>query len=268
MLMSQPVMPQLVLLDFDGTLTDAWADAERVERAYMSALEQLGIDIYPAWSEARVRVRADRAERGWNWNGYAVCAATDPYLICGATAQEVIKQFGLGREDELTRAAYSAAYAPAPHKPGLQEFLKALGAKARFAVVTNSDTSKVEEALPGVQVYGDARKYMIDPNLTIIREHRRVDGLKRPVLLRRRAYYQLLDMVREDADLAWEEIAVVGDSYELDLALPAHLGAQVCLVESEGTLDFERTAVRAANGGVAASFDDVLRMLDDHDRHA
>src|SRR5439155_9674811 len=68
-------------------------------------------------------------------------------------------------------------------------------------------------------------------------------GLDRPVLLRRREYHDILRAILDEAGRTFAELVVVGDIFELDLAMPLSLGARVGLVSSARTPDYERAFV-------------------------
>jgi hypothetical protein len=122
-------------------------------------------------------------------------------------------------------------------------------------IVTNSDTHAVAgklEALdrdaPGAgwlvpRVRGGARKFDIDDSWTGVASDLSIPGLSRPVLLRRRSYYDILETIVRTAGAGFGELIVVGDVFELDLALPLALGARVGLVASPRTPSYERAFV-------------------------
>ena len=70
-------------------------------------------------------------------------------------------------------------------------------------------------------------------------------GLDRAVLLRRRNYFEIIREVLAEAGSSFEELVVVGDIFELDLAMPLSLGARVGLVTSSRTPTYERAFVTA-----------------------
>ena len=114
-------------------------------------------------------------------------------------------------------------------------------------IVTNSGTGHVQEKvrkLGGVdwlvdRVRGNARKFVVDAGFADVPEAMTLPGLDRPVLLRRRHYHDLLDGLRRDAGAEWSDVWVVGDIFELDLALPFARGANVVLVANERTPPWE-----------------------------
>lgn len=90
------------------------------------------------------------------------------------------------------------------------------------------------------RVVGGARKAEISPLLQVVEEELRLPGLERPVLLHRGHYYQVLDALRHEAEVPWSEVVVIGDNFELDLALPLALGADVVLVDNGTVPSWER----------------------------
>jgi hypothetical protein len=138
--------------------------------------------------------------------------------------------------------------------------------------VTNSDTHAVagkvaalDREAPGVawltsRVRGHARKFDIDDEWTGAEPELAVPGLDRPVLLRRRAYYEILREILDAAGATFEDLVVVGDIFELDLAMPLSLGARIGLVASARTPAYERAFVeRHPRGRVIEDLAEVPR---------
>ncbi|MEZ4368555.1 MAG: hypothetical protein R2939_20085 [Kofleriaceae bacterium] len=137
-------------------------------------------------------------------------------------------------------------------------------------VVTNSDTHAVagklrtlDGASPGAgwlapRVRGDARKFDIDDDWDAVPAELLVPGLARPVLLRRRTYHAALSAVLADAGATFADLVVVGDIFELDLAMPLALGARVGLMAGPHTPAYERAYVEAhPRGKVLAGVDEI-----------
>ena len=139
---------------------------------------------------------------------------------------------------------------------GAGEVLRALAGHEVW-IVTNSDTHAVagkvaalDRSIPGVawltsRVRGMARKFDVDDAWSGVAAELAVPGLARPVLLRRRAYHDILQTIVHDAGATFAELVVVGDIFELDLAMPLALGARVGLVSSARTPPYERGFVEA-----------------------
>jgi hypothetical protein len=65
------------------------------------------------------------------------------------------------------------------------------------------------------------------------------------VLLRRRLYHDIVRSILDEEQASFDDLVVVGDIFELDLAMPLALGARVGLVTSPRTPPYERAFVAA-----------------------
>jgi hypothetical protein len=259
-------MPVLVV-DFDGTMTDAEAEGLPFRDGY---LEDLALLVGRKAGDAEIAAIADTVERelaehpeavAFMWQGRAVApSSVDPYLRMVPIANRILDHFGAipGTNDRgrlLGGVLYKYNYAKTLARPvfraGAGETLRALAGREVF-VVTNSDTEAVagkverlEAATPGAgwlapRVRGGARKFDVDDAWTGVDAELAVPGLARPVLLRRRTYHDILARCLADAGgVAWADLVVVGDIFELDLALPLALGARVGLVVGPRTPRYE-----------------------------
>ncbi|MGN6108602.1 MAG: HAD family hydrolase [Kofleriaceae bacterium] len=260
----------VLVLDFDGTMTDAEAEGRPFRDGYLDDLcalvgrpasdpEVLGIA-----EEVEAELARDPAAHPFLWMGRAVAPATvDPYLRMVPIAHRILDRFdalpgAMDRGRLLGGVLYKYNYAKTLGRPvfrsGAGDVLRTL-AGVHAWIVTNSDTHAVagkiaalDRDAPGVawltsRVRGQARKFDIDDTWTGVEAELEVPGLDRPVLLRRRAYYEILRAVLDEAGATFAELVVVGDIFELDLAMPLALGARVGLVASSHTPDYERAFV-------------------------
>jgi phosphoglycolate phosphatase-like HAD superfamily hydrolase len=256
-------MVKLVVLDFDGTLTDPWKNVDKFEEAYVAAFKNiLGDDgkFAKYWQDAKACVFAAPENYGLEWNGKLSSAATDPYLIYSAAAGIVLKvcsRLDPKKLSEVFQSAYSVQ--PADFKPDAEKFVRELKSRSHVVIITNSKTDKITARMQSigqeVPVYGNATKFIMDSEWNDVPESLMLKNLNRPALLRRGFYYDALTRALDDT--AWKDLLVVGDSYELDLLLPAYFGARVALIDTKGTLEYERIAARK-NGIVAKSLGEVL----------
>jgi hypothetical protein len=265
-------MAVALVLDFDGTMTDAEAEGRPFRDGYLEdlallvgrkpgdpELEQIAVD-------AEAALAAAPASHAFMWMGRAVAPATvDPYLRMVPIAHAILDRFGAipSAEDRgrlLGSVLYKYNYAKTLGRPvfraGAGDLLRSLGG-TRTWIVTNSDTHAVagkiaalDRDAPGVawltsRVRGFARKFDVDDAWTGAPGELALPGLDRAVLLRRRAYHAILEEVLAEAGSSFEELVVVGDIFELDLAMPLALGARVGLVTSPHTPDYERAFVTA-----------------------
>jgi hypothetical protein len=118
-------------------------------------------------------------------------------------------------------------------------------------------------------VRGDAGKFVVAPasgadaRFERVRSEIRVSGLTRPILPRRGRYFDALAAIWEETGARPESTLVCGDIFELDLALPAELGADVHLVRRPRTHRYEMDAVAALGkrGGVSDGLAALLGRL-------
>jgi hypothetical protein len=262
----------VLVLDFDGTMTDAEAEGRPFTEGYLEDLCALvgrpadDPEILGMAAEVEGELANAPASHPYVWMGRAVAPATvDPYLRIVPIAHRVLDKFGVlsGPNDRgrlLAGVLFKYNYAKTLGHPVFRAnagtILRELGGSPTW-IVTNSDThavaSKVaalDRETPGVawltsRVRGYARKFEVDDAWTHAASELAIPGLNRPVLLRRRAYFETLCSVLEEANATFEDLVVCGDIFELDLALPLSLGARIALVASARTPSYERDFVAA-----------------------
>jgi phosphoglycolate phosphatase-like HAD superfamily hydrolase len=274
--------PDLAILDFDGTITDVEREAAAFLPLYLAELERLlGQPLEEPWAECAGRIEREPGRHGVRVGGAVMAAAeADPYCRCYAITQLVAARIGFpGGERELLRLAlraYGVAYEGAARAlTGQDTFrvearvLLAQLATARIPawIVTNAGVAPVREklerlapsVLARVRMAGDARKFDLcgtsrpDARFDALPREARVPGMDRGVQLRRGAYFEVLADVFTAAGVAPERALVVGDVYEMDLSLPAALGARVHLVTRPSTPAHERRAIEALGARASAS---------------
>jgi hypothetical protein len=262
----------VLVLDFDGTMTDAEAEGRPFRDGY---LEDLALLCGRAPGDDGIRAIADEVEdelarspasHPFLWMGRAVAPATvDPYLRMVPIAHRILDRFevmpsAVDRGRLLGSVLYKYNYAKTLGHPvfraGAGDVLRALTGTNAW-IVTNSDThavaSKVaalDRVTPGVawltsRVRGHARKFDVDDAWDGARAELALPGLDRAVLLRRRAYHDIIKTILDEAGATFADLVVVGDIFELDLAMPLSLGARVGLVSSSRTPPYERAFVEA-----------------------
>jgi hypothetical protein len=265
-------MAVALVLDFDGTMTDAEAEGRPFRDGY---LEDLALLVGLAPDDPAIRAIADEVEAEifaapasypFHWMGRPVAPATvDPYLRMVPIAHRILDRYGAipSAEDRsrllgsvLYKYNYQKTLGHPVFRPGAGAMLKSLDG-TRTWIVTNSDTHAVagkvaalDREAPGVawltsRGRGFARKFEVDDSWTGAPGEMTLPGLSRSVLLRRRWYYEILREVLAEAGSSFDELVVVGDIFELDLAMPLALGARVGLVTSPRTPAYERAFVTA-----------------------
>lgn len=265
-------MAVALVLDFDGTMTDAEAEGRPFREGYLEDLALLvGLEpedptVRALADEVEAELEAAPASHPFMWMERPVAPATvDPYLRMVPIANRILDRYGAipGAEDRsrllggvLYKYNYAKTLGHPVFRPGAGAMLSSL-AGSRTWIVTNSDTHAVagkvaalDREAPGVawltsRVRGFARKFDVDDTWTGAPSQMTIPGLDRNVLLRRRAYYDILRAVLEEADSTFDELVVCGDIFELDLAMPLALGARVGLVTSARTPAYERAFVTA-----------------------
>jgi hypothetical protein len=282
----------VVVLDFDGTMTDAELEGRPFRDGYIDDLcalvgrPALDPEVLAIVAVVEAELVRDPAAHPFLWMGRAVAPATvDPYLRMVPVANRILDHFGafpsaLDRGRLLGSILYRHNYARTLGHPvfrdGAGEVLRALGVDSSRAtwIVTNSDTHAVagkvaalDHIHPGVawltsRVRGQARKFEVDDAWTGTPAELAVDGLHRPVLLRRRAYHDILRELLDSAGATFHDLVVIGDIFELDLAMPLSLGARVGLVASAHTPPYERAFVAGhPRGRVIEHLREVLELV-------
>ena len=244
---------RVLILDFDGTMTDAEAEGRPFVAGYLDDLCTL---VGRAAGDAEVAAIAIEVEAElartpeaypFQWLGRAVAPAiVDPYLRMVPVANRVLDRFdaignAIDRSRLLGGLLYKYNYAKTLGHPvfrdGAADVLADLAGSATW-IVTNSDTHAVagkvaalDHVHPGVawltsRVRGFARKFDVVDDWTACPAELAVPGLDRAVLLRRAHYHAILRAILDDAGAGFEDLLVIGDIFELDLAMPLALGAR------------------------------------------
>ncbi len=251
-------MTKLLVLDFDGTMTDAEEEGAPFRGGYLddiTALCGLPRDEVEALAvRFEGEVAAEPEAHGWIYDGQIVAPATvDPYLRIMPVARRILDHAGVFRDETdrtrlLDAILYKYNYQKTRDVPrgGAGEFLRAMAGRPVY-VVTNSHTDAVQRKIRALgdldwlveRVHGRAKKYVVDAAFDAVPEALALPGLSRPVLLRRRLYCEALEALRAQTGAAWEDVVVVGDIFELDLALPLAMGARVGLMVNRFTPPWE-----------------------------
>jgi hypothetical protein len=268
---------RILVLDFDGTMTDAETEGRPFTAGYLDDLATLAGATDPA---ARARLDAIAAmidaallaapaDHGYPWKGKLVApASVDPYLRMVPVGNAILDEFGALTDPAerarvhqiLFRYNYDKTRARPCFRDGAADVLASLAGTETF-VVTNSDTEAVKHKIAqldggsgrlgwlGDRVFGYAQKFEVDDGWADGPADLRLPGLPRPVLTRRRRYHDRLRALLDGAGADFADLTVVGDIFELDLAMPMALGARVGLVGNPRTPAYEREFVRASPRG-------------------
>ncbi len=277
---------RFVILDFDGTCT-------QIDRVWHGFLEDYRKAIGAAekdWKRACDAVAKASPHAGWTvMNAPSTApAAADPYIQAFEAAALLVRERLIAPPPDVFRPTYHKHVAP--FRPELGDVLEALLKKRiKVAFISNSDTTDIHTRIKDlfarnptrgelVHVSGGAQKFLVkepllDAKLAAADRARfdkldaalRVPELGRPIYLRRGGYFEALcDVYKNFGETAFpiEQTLVCGDIYDLDLAMPAALGAHVHLIERAApyaTYDYERA--RLAKGHVTPNLKGLLRRL-------
>lgn len=255
----------LAVFDFDGTVTDAEVEGAPFRDGYLDDLATLvgrpAAEVRAMAERFEAEVAASPADHGWVHDGVIVApASVDPYLRMMPVARAIFDACGAfpgaaDRDRLLDGVLYKYNYrkTATAFRPGAAELLGGLVGTPAW-VVTNSHTDAVQDKIRRLapdgsldwwmaRVRGRARKYVVDRGFTAVPETLAVPGLDRPVYLRRRHYHEVLAGLLAEVGAGWDRMLVVGDVFELDLALPLACGARVALVANPHTPAHERAFV-------------------------
>ena len=256
---------RLLVFDFDGTLTDAEEEGRPFRDGYLEDIavlcEQSTDTIEELAREAEAKVAENPQAHGWVFGGRIVAPATvDPYLRMMPVARMIFDHFGRfpqssDRDRLLDGILYKYNYPKTrtAFRAGAREVLLGVDQESTY-VVTNSHTEPVQDKIRQLsaegddssalmwlvpRVHGRAKKYVVDDGFEGVSAEMVVPNLSRPILLRRRLYHDALVDLLAETGASWGDLTVVGDIFELDLALPLAMGANVGLVVNQHTPHYE-----------------------------
>lgn len=242
--MSQPVY----IFDFDGILTDAEAEGAPFTSGYLDDLSAL-TDIYrPVIEQLATRFAAEISPNdGWIFDRQTVApACVDPYLRIMPVAHAILTLYRAFM-DPLDRARLLGVL----HRHNYEK------SATVFRTATMNPMNWLVE-----RIIGSAQKYVNDPQWQRVPDLMWIDNLARPVLLRRRLYFKTLESLRTKAQAKWKDVTVVGNIFELELALPLALGARVVLMGNEHTPLYEIAYLaRHPRANIARSIPELRELL-------
>ncbi len=231
-----------VVIDFDGTLTDLDRETENYFAPFYRGFADLTgtklSEVEQLFQKAYAEIDANPGVFGWEINGIFVAPIADPYLRNNAATTLVLGRLGkqIAFPDLVKLHQACQINLPTIFKPGAREFVEVLQQKTNLIVVTNSQPDLVVQKLSlllennGIRVIGNAKKYNLDQTWSAVAPTVQHAGFPRPVYLRRKAYGDVLNSIVE-SDQGQNKIqCVIGDIYELDLALPEQGGTHTVLV--------------------------------------
>jgi hypothetical protein len=271
---------ELVVLDFDGNLTNVDIEAIPFVESYKTDfsntlnIERPKLDLI--WAHKQSLIESNPSAYGWTVNGMIVAPAyADPLIMSRTIAGILLKDSGITDESirsKMLDSFFQNSYGKLgiSFKEDADRFLSGLKENIACCVMTNSKTDGVVKKIAklptdhsDIVVYGDAKKYLVTPEWEgVVPNSIEKDGFGRPLFVRRQQYWNALHALMQKYHLHPENVAVVGDIYELDLLLPEMVGMHTILTPREKTPAFEINAVlQSRKGYVAQSLDDALDYL-------
>lgn len=275
----------MLVLDYDNSLTDAEIEGLPFVEGYLKDLQVLlGLpanEFTRSVVKAQEYVATHLETDGWCVDGDVVAPPdVDPYIrmkvigrqlletaIHGSRLREAIQQVLYGHNYRLTTDSF---------RPGAVDLLLDLPKRPHNTfIVTNSSTDnvvgkinrgllmgvplnvdgarEVEEAMTWWRdhVVGNARKF--DPSsvqfilYSSVQKKMRLRGFPRETVILRPHYLRVLEslLYDEESPREWKKVVVVGDIFELDLALPLVLGCHIGFMANEHTPPWEVEFVRS-----------------------
>jgi beta-phosphoglucomutase-like phosphatase (HAD superfamily) len=256
-----------VFFDFDGTLTDADACAAPFLEAFRARVARraaLAREAFAAaWTRFSAEVDTHPERHGWVVDGQVVApACADPYLRASRVAKLILEDvLPLPEREAAVDEDFAESYrhVRTVFREEAAEIVEAVLASGRVAcIVSNTRRAWIEARLAGLslrsgelRVAGEAAKWAIAPSasaperLSRVPEQLSLDGLGRPMLLRRGRYLDAIVTMEAALGVPIDRALVCGDVFELDLGLPHALGAHVHLVARATTPSYELRALAA-----------------------
>lgn len=236
---------QLTVSDFDGTITDITSVGQNFAQRYgervADHIGQKRSEYLDLLSIAIKTVTDNPQNYGWIKNGFDVSPPADPLLLGTVANKVVLSNLEKPISEKLSGQIYFEIYPTLtfPFRADAKEFVEELSSQGTLVFVTNSQKNHVESSLRDLigsevipPVFGEAKKYDIFPDWGEVAETGQPEGSPRTVLLRRKSYAEIIKKIQAE----WGVIStVVGDIYELDLALPETMGIRTGLLLSELT---------------------------------
>ncbi len=271
-----------VILDFDGTLTDPNKERAGFETRYRDALAgATSPAVVERWAAAAKKVDEDPETHGLRVAGGQLTAPgdADVYIRCFGITQLLGMELGLAPSLDalmpLAAAAYAEAYgqmsetwSPPMFREETEAFLDGLRERGLPVwLVTNAESSGVKRRLSVLaderwsfmNLRGQAQKFWLAPPrvssaaFDALPSEQVLPRSGRSVKLKRGPYFEALKAVWDAANVAPRDTLVVGDVYDLDLALPAALGACVHWIENHATRGAYHSALDALEGRGSSS---------------
>lgn len=247
-----------IIFDFDGTLTDIEKSTKDWQEKYPKVCaEMLGAnysDMQRRYFEIKDSLRT-QPYKGFVIAGHdSLPASADPYIKSQAAMIDLIEEnkntkfsspkdvtkFLIDSFSKTNKISTSKIF----FREGVEDFLNKVKENYKTFIVTNSDDKKVTEALQSIaqgdiEVYGNAKKLFVDSAEISCN----FPGFPRTTLMDRKKYTEILKEIKNKG-IAPEKSIVVGDTFELDLAIPSFLGYNIIQIDNGSTPKHEKNYMK------------------------
>ncbi|MFH1590144.1 MAG: HAD family hydrolase [archaeon] len=260
---------ELIINDCDGTLTDIDKESPTFIKEFKKDIQKyLGwIDNFfnKEWDAAEKLVTENPMDYGWFQGVGIIVVNSDPIIKAQTIACKLFDDRKLLLDDnerfQFLYPLFKSNYEKMPtiFKPEAKEYLWNAKLDYNTCIITNSHPDSVKkkfEYMPqhsDIKIYGDAKKFIMDRKWDGVPETIEKDGFPRPVNLRAKFYWDVLNNIMDEKKIRAEQVVVVGDIYEFDLALPEYMGMNIILLPTKNTYDFEMSVVNKSEKGYVAN---------------
>ena len=119
------------------------------------------------------------------------------------------------------------------------------------------------------RVFGSAKKYVVDSDWNTSQEvfpigtEMQIPNLHRSVYLQRKNYFEVISSICQKHQIKdFRNLLVIGDIFELDLALPLCLGARVALMTNDHTPQYEKDFLFShPNGHLVSNLTEAIDLI-------
>lgn len=262
-----------LIMDFDGTCTVIPEIEARFLDDYFKELNSAVFQnmlTTADWKDALNFIKQASPRFGWTIKTTpAAPAAADPYILAFEAASLLMRKKGLTGDIPVSVFKNASEANPAPWRPEAKAvFEEIIGKGVQIIFISNTGSKTVEgriktlfntaELPTGFRVNSGAEKFRIGelPPESIIPEPTKQKfeqlpvgldaNIGRPIYVRRSAYFEAIcRTLNNDLNLLPTTL-FCGDIWEMDLAMPYLLGANIHFIERAApyeTYDYERNAI-------------------------
>ena len=253
-------------MDFDGTCTQIPEIYKLFMAQYLDGLNKTVFTDSPVmmqeWVEAQSLVRSHSPQAAWTFTFTpAAPAAADPYIFSSECAKFLLRKKGITKEVPGEVFGNASTANPAPWRNEARSvFETILNQNIRLTFISNTNSATITDRLKtllsvkdlpnGLSVKSSAEKYKITElvfdskipadlqkqfqQLPPVHAHTQIG---RPVYMRRGMYFEAICAAFNNDLSRLPTTVFCGDIWEMDLAMPYQLGANINLVERASPFD-------------------------------